>query len=70
MKLKYEIVYNQYQSKYVVFKTDEINFNTKGILVYKCNESQEKALFFTALCRGPSRRSAAITDAAMPFFRR
>lgn len=31
MKIKYEIVYNQYQSKYVVFKTNEINFNIKGI---------------------------------------
>lgn len=31
MKSKYEIVYNRYQSKYVVFKTNEINFCLKGI---------------------------------------
>lgn len=31
MKLKYEIIYNQYQSKYVVFATNENSFNVKGI---------------------------------------
>lgn len=31
MNIKYEIIFNEYQSKYVVFITDEVNFNTKGI---------------------------------------
>ena len=39
MKIKYEIVYNEYQSKYIVYATNEVNFNVKGI--YSANTRKE-----------------------------
>lgn len=39
MKIKYEISYNSYLSKYVVFAINEENFNVKGI--FSANSRKE-----------------------------
>jgi len=39
MKVKYEISYNSYLSKYIVFAINEENFNVKGI--FSANSRKE-----------------------------